>query len=118
MIPCKLAKVHGVLTDLSPMKKNYFEGRLGDSTKSMRNVGFSATKQEALAIHKGKAISLDRCELKKSRYGDDIEILVTNGCKVQKSPKKIPNLVESPENHWIPSHSMDKASLQTTFIYQ
>ena len=80
----------------------------------MRNVGFSATKQEALAIHKGEAISLDRCELKKSRYGDDIEILVTNGCKVQKSPKKIPNLVESPENQ-LDTITLDK--LQTTEQY-
>ena len=50
--PSKFGKLHGRLVNLSPMKDaNFFDGRIGDSSSSMRIVGFSSSKQHVLAVH-------------------------------------------------------------------
>ena len=51
--PIKSAKVHGIVTSLSPMKGHkYFEGCIADNTTSMRLVGFAATQQKELATQR------------------------------------------------------------------
>ena len=43
--PSKFAKLNGRLVNQSPMKDaNFFDGRIGDSSGSMRIVGFSSSK--------------------------------------------------------------------------
>ena len=45
----KAAKLHSVLTDISPMKQGkYFEGRIADTQASLRLVGFDPSIQQQL----------------------------------------------------------------------
>ena len=91
--PSKFAKLHGRLVNLSPMKDaNFFDGRIGDSSGSMRIVGFSSSKQRALAVHhdNSQPVLLEGCEIKKSDYGNkELEVIVRNFTKVSTSPRKI-----------------------------
>lgn len=45
--PCKSAKLQGVITQLSPMKGKFFDGRLTDERASIRIVGFDAMQEAA-----------------------------------------------------------------------
>lgn len=49
--PTKLAKAHGILTDLTQMDngEKHFEGRIADDQRSMRVVGFEKRQQQQLA---------------------------------------------------------------------
>ncbi len=92
----KAAKIHGVLTSLSPMKaSNYFEGRIADNTKSMRLVGFDTVKQRDLATHhdNNQAVCLENCNIQKSKYSDEMEVVVTKSTLVGDSPRKYPKVV-------------------------
>ena len=88
--PTKAAKVHGVVTNISPMKSaavgksSYFYGQLSDETSSMRVVGFDQLQQRKLAEHheKKQAITLENCEIKKSRYGEDMEVMIKQNTAV------------------------------------
>ena len=93
--PSNSAEVHGVLLDLSPMKKSkndrlYFEGHLGHPTKrQIRIVGFSNAQHSALlALQQDKEpLALLGCEVKPGRQRDkDLEIILKNSCKIQRSP--------------------------------
>ena len=46
----------------------------------MRTVGFSSTMQAS--------VELANCEVKSARRGDKFEVMLKNGTKVKKSPKK------------------------------
>lgn len=62
--PSKSAKVEGVLTQLSPMKKGkFFDRRLWQDL-----VGFDSKKQEELAQHKEneKPLIIENCQIIKS----------------------------------------------------
>ncbi len=65
------AKVHGIVTRLSPMKKRkkseYFNGELSNEKTKMRLFGFEATVHE-----QGAAVSLERCAVKLARDGKKI----------------------------------------------
>lgn len=78
--PCKSAKVEGVLTQLSPMKGKFFDGRLSDNKSSIRIVGFDAKKQQELAKHRDKQepIILENCKLTKSKFTDEMEVIVSS----------------------------------------
>ena len=73
--PSNSVEVHGVLLDLSPMKKSkndrlYFEGHLGHPTKrQIRIVGFSNAQHSALlALQQDKEpLALLGCEVKPGR---------------------------------------------------
>lgn len=50
--PGTAAKLHGVLTELSPMKGGkYFEGRIADDQTSIRLVGFDTLQQQECAVY-------------------------------------------------------------------
>ena len=67
----KAAKVHGLLTSLSPMKNSargkstYFEGQL---SRSVRVVGFDQQQQEKMTHHfeNKTPIVLDNCQIERS----------------------------------------------------
>lgn len=50
-----------------------FDGRISDGTKSMRLVGFDTVKQRELAARhdKNQPVSLQNCNIQKSRVGDE-----------------------------------------------
>ena len=92
----KRAKVHGVLTSLSPMitsssgKSKYFDGRLSDGSKEVRLVGFDGMVHQKLSeFHKkNEAVAMSNCEVKLNKYSSDLEVVVRNGSELQQSPTK------------------------------
>lgn len=95
-LPSKAAKLHGVITNISPMKqtgigKSYFECQFADETSTVRMVGFDTAQQQKMAEHQEQqqTISVDNCEIKKSRYGDSMEVLLKQSTAVECSPRKL-----------------------------
>lgn len=71
--PTKKAKIHGVVTSISPMqsgKSDYFEGQLSDETSTVRMVRFKAAQQAQLsAYHEQQdSITLENCVSKKAQW--------------------------------------------------
>ena len=86
--PCKSAKIQGVVMLLSPMKgdSKYFDGRLGDGKGSIRLVGFDSKKQEQLSkmFEKGQPVTLEDCQLKKGKFSEEMELLLSSSTASQK----------------------------------
>ena len=94
--PTKFAKVHGVLTSMSPMRKSssgchYFDGSLTDGTKSLRVVGFDTKVQQRLMdFHSRKEpVALVNCEVKQGKYSSNMELHMRKTTDVLKSPVKV-----------------------------
>ena len=94
--PTKFAKVHGVLTSVSPMRKSasgcgYFDGRLSDGEKSLRIVGFDTKVQQKLMdFHSWKEpVALLNCEIKQGKYSSNLELHMRKTTELQKSPAKL-----------------------------
>lgn len=93
----KSAKVHGVISELSPMKNTaagtskYFHGQLTDGKTRRRIFGFDSKIHQRLAdFHQSKeAVALTNCEVKEGKYSSELELLVRKSTDVEKSPTKI-----------------------------
>ena len=89
------ANIHGVLMELSPVKKgkrsNFFEGQMSDGTSRMRFVGFKAEQRKKLVdfSQSGKPVALKDCEVKVSRQGHQMKILLKNSTEISISMKTI-----------------------------
>ena len=89
------ASIYGVLTSVSPVKKgrrtNYFEGTVSDGNSKLRLVGFDTKQQKRMdeLMAKKKAIAKKNCEIKQSRRGDKMEILLKTDTSVGETAKKI-----------------------------
>ena len=85
------AKVHGIVTRLSPMKRGkkseYFDGELSDGKCKVRLFGFDSVVQKTLAgfQEKGAPVSLEKCAVKSAREGPKFEVLVKNQTVVKPS---------------------------------
>ena len=68
-LECENANVHGMLRNLSPVKKgrraSYFEGHMSDGTSRMRVVGFKSEQRNEC----GTPVLLKGCQVKMSRQG-------------------------------------------------
>ena len=92
----KCAKVHGLVTCLSPMKSNtagttkYFQGQLSDEKRSCRVVGFDTKVHRKLQEFREtkQPVAVDNCEVKEGRGGGGLEVVIRNSSAVQKSPSK------------------------------
>ena len=88
------ANVHGALMQLSPVKKgkrsNFFEGQMSDGTSRMRFVGFKAEQRKKLVdfLQSGKPVDLKDCEIKVSRQGHQMEVLLKNSTEICTSRKR------------------------------
>lgn len=91
------AVIHGVVTELSPIKtskKNtkvkYFTGMMSDSRKAVRMVSFDPSLHEPLEKSKksSSTVKVTNCQVKASS-NEEIELVMTNRSKVEMSPKKI-----------------------------
>jgi len=93
---CKSAKVHGVLTSVSPMKSNragttkYFDAQLTDGKKPLRIVGFDTKLHQRLVdFYESKdAVALTNCEIKEGKYSSALELVLRKSTQLQKSPVK------------------------------
>jgi len=102
--PYPNANLHAVVKSLSPVKKGrhsiYFDGVLTDGSSTLRMVGFRSEQQKRLsAFSRDKTpISLQNCEIKQSRQGHQMEVMLKNSTQIVKSPK----VIEVPDEEDIP----------------
>ena len=76
------ATIHGVLKELSPIKKsrslgcNYYNGVLTDGEKEMRLVGFDCDSHAKLSgcCSSKEAVVIKKCQIKKARQSNDLEL--------------------------------------------
>ena len=78
--PTANAKVTGVITSLSPIKGNipYFDGEISDGKASIRLFGFDSSV-------KMKLMDLSHFEVKRSRMGQNMEILLNSTTQIQQA---------------------------------
>ena len=87
------AKIHAVVQSVSPMKKSktcsYFDGEVTDGKSTMRVYGFDCGVRRKLVEfgESRNAVVMSNCEVKRSRKGEELEILVTKHTEVEKSEK-------------------------------
>ena len=94
--PAKNAKLQGMI---STMKTNaagttkYFDGEL-----NVRLVGFDDKQQQKLAEFQKKQepVALVNCEVKPSKYGSQLEVVMSKGTQVLKSPSDKFNIENLP----------------------
>lgn len=93
------ATVHGIVTELSPVKiskKNtrvkYFTGKLSDGKKTIRVISFNASLRDSLENSRStnSAVRVVNCQIQnESTVGrTGFEILASNRTKVELSPEK------------------------------
>lgn len=93
--PIPNANIHGAVTMLSPVKKGrnslFFDGTIADGKSSVRLVGFSAEQQKKLTTlqQNKKPINIVNCEIKSSRQGHKMEVMLKNATVIQESTKEI-----------------------------
>ena len=91
--PSPNAKIHGVLTTLSPVKKsltcNYFHGELKDGKLNMRLFGFDSVEVVIRKLYdlqgKDTTGTLSNREIKRSRKGQQLETFLGKECQVEMS---------------------------------
>ena len=66
-------------------KQNYFEGKLSDGANKLWFVGFETKQQKKMSV----MITKKSCEIKPSRRGNKMEILLKLDSSVNESQKKI-----------------------------
>ena len=90
------AIVHGIITDLSPVKKSrkdekveYFKGQLSDGKGYMRVISFNPSMRQPLyeSLSNKSPISVINCKVRDAREGGQ-ETFVSDTCKIQALPKK------------------------------
>ena len=85
----------GIVTAVSPMKKgkraNFFEAKMTDGDKNMRIVGFHTDQQNQMTrFYESKSsVAIANCELKNSKFSNDLEALLKTSSTIECSPKKI-----------------------------
>ena len=93
---CKNAVVHGVVTELSPLKRSrksgdvrYFYGQMGDGKGDARLICFEPSLRDKMlpCFESKDSVRLVDCQVRAAQGGGS-EILMTRSTKVQASPKK------------------------------
>ena len=91
---CESAKVTGIITEVSPMtptKKGteYFHATLNDGTQETRVVGFRKRQRDLLQQFEesGEPVDILACKIKRSKFGDDHNVMMANKTAVVTSPK-------------------------------
>ena len=82
------AKVRGVVTAVSPMKKGktckYFDGELADDKARIRLFGFDSNIRQKLLEHlqNKDSIIIGKCEVKHMRKGDKLEVMLAKKTEI------------------------------------
>ena len=76
---------------MSPMKASsdgagYFVGEISDEAGSVPTVGFDEDQQRKIAQHESskQVISLENCEIEKSCFGDNMEVIVKQSTMIDR----------------------------------
>ncbi|XP_065837325.1 uncharacterized protein [Oscarella lobularis] len=91
------ASVHGVIEVFSGLEdspgKKFFDGYLGDESGRKRFVGFSPKKAEKIRdlAQNGRPVNFSNAVVQPSRSGDDMEVMITDGTAVWRSPRVFSN---------------------------
>ena len=84
--------MHGILSYEEQYSWNYqiFHAHLTDGNTTARVVGFDAKVHQRLcSFHERKEpVVMSNCEVKCSKYTNDLEVVVRNSCEFEKSPTK------------------------------
>lgn len=112
------ASIHGVIQSLSPLKKgkqsSYYEGKLlVNEGNTQRFVGFKKNQQSKLQelMDQKKAVHLDDCEVKKSKRGNSMEIMLKSNTSILQSPKKFDSVHFNKQDEVIPLDLLQSKSL-------
>ena len=111
--PANNASIHGVVSELSPIKKSryseYFEGNVYDGQSTMRLVGFKKSQQNKMKqmMENKQPIHIDDCQIKSAQRGNRLDILLKSSSKIMKSPKKIDTTNMRSENEEICLDELD-----------
>lgn len=91
---CRSAIIHGVVTELSPVKRSkrddnvkYFSGQLCDGKISVRVVSFEPCLKQAMYDSMEDSVSLVGCQVRSGVHGGS-EIVMSKMTKVERSPRK------------------------------
>ena len=89
------AKVHGLLVNVSPMRRGrknttreYFEAQLVEGEEAIRVVGFQRSQMEELKEWEDKRVSQESCQVKHGKISEKLEIYMNSTSSVGGSPKK------------------------------
>lgn len=97
-------------------KASFFDGKLSDGTSEVRVVGFSAEQQKKLSKLKeqGCPVQLEDCEIKQSRSGYKMEVILKNATKISESTKEIdiPASTSESSDESIPTTLVQLPSIQ------
>lgn len=92
------ATVHGVVTELSPIKVSrnnpntkYFSGKLSDGKKLARVISFQPQLRPTMEESRKEqsAIAMVNCTIQENKYDSDLEVMASSHTTIQVSPKKI-----------------------------
>ena len=100
--PTANAKVTGVITSLSPIKKSkgnisYFDREISDGKASIRLFGFDSSVNRKLDEVDGP-VTLSHCEVKRSRIGQNMEILLNSTTQIQQAEVTINTELNVPQD--------------------
>ena len=92
----KSATVHGVLANLSPMKKSkttdnrYFDGHLTDGVTNIRLIGFDTSQQQRLADYSENQtpVKLSKCQVSNSMVEGKLQVVLKTYSSIDESPTK------------------------------
>ena len=84
--PTKVAKVHGYVQALSPMKQSsartskYFTCKVTDGQSHRRAVGFDSKVHQKLAgfYERKMPVAIANCQIKESLYSSSLEVVIRN----------------------------------------
>ena len=114
------ANIHGVPRSLSPVKPRkkaaYFDGEMSDGSCRIRFVGFKAEQRQRLLsfTEKDEPVELHNCQIKRSRQGHEMEVLLKTATVIKPSTKTfdLSNDIDTPptpvtlvEVHAMPEYS-------------
>ena len=115
------ANVHGVVSQLSPVKtgpqRKYFSGKLSDGNSAIRFISFAprtldvVPAYEAISAFKGKSVVVENCEVKTNSYGGAPELILGNFTSFDESSKDFGDI--SFEDEEESSSSSDPAKIVT-----
>ena len=117
----KKAKLHGVLTNLSPWKGRFFDGKISDGEDTMRLVGFSETKRNNLAeyLTAKTPLQFSNCAIQTPFAGEGrFEIIVRDNTTIGKSHHRFNTddfQIEESQSADIEELTLNKLSKTTPF---
>ena len=121
--PTKVAKVHGYVQALSPMKQSsagtfkYFTCEVTDGQSHRRAVGFDSKVHKKFAgfYERKMPVAIGNCQIKESPYSSSLEVVICNSSDLQQSPLEFPVDVNTLYQMWCHTKNRDmQATLPCT----